>query len=294
MRETCGLLLAGGNGTRLYPLTKVVNKHLLPIYDKPMIYYSLSTLMIAGIKDVAIIVRPEDKLLFEHIFQDGEHLGMKLNYIVQERPLGIPQAYVLAKSFIDNRNVAMTLGDNIFLGQGLGEAFANLTQINGMKVFAFPVRNPQDYGVIQLEEKTKRIISIEEKPIKPKSNYVIPGIYFSDNSVVSFAEGLSPSKRGEFEIVDLINVYNSNNLLSVEFFRRGIGWMDAGSPEALYSASELVSVLQGRQGMQFGNPEEIAFRLGWINKTQLKQIAMNIENTSYSKYLLSLLLDATE
>ena len=294
MRETCGLLLAGGNGTRLYPLTKVVNKHLLPIYDKPMIYYSLSTLMIAGIKDVAIIVRPEDKMLFEHIFQDGEYLGMKINYIVQERPLGIPQAYVLAKSFIDNRNVVMTLGDNIFLGQGLGETFANLTQIKGMKVFAFPVRNPQDYGVIQLEEKTKRIISIEEKPIKPKSNYVIPGIYFSDNSVVSFAEGLNPSKRGEFEIVDLINVYNSNNLLSVEFFRRGTGWMDAGSPEALYSASELVSVLQERQGLQFGNPEEIAFRLGWINKTQLEQIAMNIGNTSYSKYLLSLLLDAAE
>lgn len=294
MRETCGLLLAGGNGTRLYPLTKVVNKHLLPIYDKPMIYYSLSTLMIAGIKDVAIIVRPEDKMLFEHIFQDGEYLGMKINYIVQERPLGIPQAYVLAKSFIDNRNVAMTLGDNIFLGQGLGETFANLTQIKGMRVFAFPVRNPQDYGVIQLEEKTKRIISIEEKPIKPKSNYVIPGIYFSDNSVVSFAEDLKPSKRGEFEIVDLINVYNSNNLLSVEFFRRGTGWMDAGSPEALYSASELVSVLQERQGMQFGNPEEIAFRLGWINKTQLEQTAINIGNTSYSKYLLSLLLDATE
>ena len=294
MRETCGLLLAGGTGTRLYPLTKVVNKHLLPIYDKPMIYYSLSTLMIAGIKNVAIIVRPEDKMLFEHIFQDGEYLGMKINYIVQERPLGIPQAYVLAKSFIDNRNVVMTLGDNIFLGQGLGETFANLTQIKGMKVFAFPVRNPQDYGVIQLEEKTKRIISIEEKPIKPKSNYVIPGIYFSDNSVVSFAEGLNPSKRGEFEIVDLINVYNSNNLLSVEFFRRGTGWMDAGSPEALYSASELVSVLQERQGLQFGNPEEIAFRLGWINKTQLEQIAMNIGNTSYSKYLLSLLLDAAE
>jgi glucose-1-phosphate thymidylyltransferase len=294
MRETCGLLLAGGNGTRLFPLTKVVNKHLLPIYDKPMIYYSLSTLMIAGIKEVAIIVRPEDKTLFERIFKDGKYLGMNINYIVQDSPLGIPQAYILAKSFIDDRNVAMTLGDNIFLGQGLGETFANLTQIKGMKVFAFPVKNPQDYGVIQFEAKTKKIISIEEKPIKPKSNYVIPGIYFSDNSVVALAESLKPSKRGEFEIVDLINIYNSNNLLSVEFFRRGTGWMDAGSPEALYSAGELVSVLQERQGMRFGSPEEIAFRLGWINKKQLEQIAINNGNTSYGKYLLSLLLDATE
>jgi len=294
MKETCGLLLAGGSGTRLYPLTKVVNKHLLPIFDKPMIYYSLSTLMIAGIRDVAIIVRPEDKLLFEHIFNDGKDLGMKINYIVQDKPLGIPQAYILAKNFINNRNVAMTLGDNIFLGQGLGETFANLTQIKGMKVFAFPVKNPQDYGVIQFEEKTKKIISIEEKPLKPKSNYVIPGIYFSDNSVVSLAESLKPSKRGEFEIADLINIYKNNNLLSVEFFRRGTGWMDAGSPEALYSASELVSVLQERQGMRFGSPEEIAFRLGWINKTQLKRIATNNGNTSYSKYLLSLLPNTTE
>lgn len=285
MKEVCGLLLAGGNGTRLNPLTNVVNKHFLPIYDKPMIYYSISTLMLAGIRDIALISRPQDQTNFHRLFGDGSDLGLKIKYIVQPEPHGIPQAYILAEKFIDSRDIVMTLGDNLFIGQGLGESLKPQKEIKGIKIFAFPVNNPQDYGVIEVDNKTGKVKSIEEKPTKPKSKYAIPGLYFSDSSVIELSKNLKPSNRNELEMVDLIKNYLERDELEVECFRRGIGWLDTGSVDSLYAANDFVALMQKRLGLRFGCPEEISFRLGWINGQQLEKNINKIGLTDYRKYL---------
>jgi glucose-1-phosphate thymidylyltransferase len=285
MKEVCGLLLAGGNGTRLSPLTNVVNKHFLPIYDKPMIYYSISTLMLTGIRDIALISRPQDQKNFHSLFGDGSDLGLNIRYIVQPEPQGIPQAYILAEKFIDSRNVVLTLGDNLFIGQGLGESLKLQKQIKGIKIFAFPVNNPHDYGVVEIDHKTGKVKSIEEKPTEPKSKYAIPGLYFSDSSVIELAKDLKPSNRNELEMVDLIKNYLERDELEVQYFRRGIGWLDTGSVESLYAANDFVALMQKRLGLRFGCPEEIAFRLGWINAQQLQKNINKIGSTDYRRYL---------
>lgn len=289
MNQICGLLLAGGNGTRLSPLTNVVNKHFLPIYDKPMIYYSISTLMLAEIRDIALISRPQDQANFHRLFGDGSDLGLNIEYIVQPEPKGIPQAYTLAEKFIGNRNVVMTLGDNLFIGQGLEEILKPKKKIKGIRIFAFPVNNPHDYGVIEFDQKTGQVISIEEKPTKPKSRYAIPGLYFSDSSIIEFSKNLNLSNRNELEMVDLIKNYLDLEILEVEYFKRGIGWLDTGSIESLYAANDFVALMQKRLGMRFGCPEEIAFRLGWISVEQLYKNINKIGSTDYRRYLESII-----
>ena len=288
MKDQCGIIMAGGNGTRLYPLTRTINKHLLPVYDKPMIYYSLSTLMLSGIRRIAIITRPVDVELFEKLLGTGENLGISITYIPQNEANGVPEGYVLGESFIGEDNVAMILGDNIFIGQGLGVTLRQALQNNGAHIFAFPVNNPQDYGVLTLDESGTNVISIVEKPDNSESNLAIPGLYFTSNDVVDYAKGLSPSKRGETEITDLLRIYQEQSKLTVTTFRRGIGWMDAGSVEALYAASELVEILQKRQGLRFSSPEEIAWRNQWITDSDLMRIANSQKGTKYSKYLTDL------
>ena len=289
MIDPCGIILAGGNGKRLSPLTRSINKHLLPVYDKPMIYYPLSTLMMAGIRDIAIITRKEDLALYSYLLGDGSAYGISLTFIAQNEANGIPEGYVLAKSFIGKRNIALILGDNILLGQGLGKNLEFSTEISGAKIFAFPVNNPQDYGVVTLDSSTGRVISLVEKPINPTSNLAIPGLYFTDNQAVEVAESLSKSARGEFEISDLLNWYLERDQLQVSSFRRGIGWMDAGSVQSLYAASELVSVLQKRQGLRFACPEEIAWGSGWISDAELEKQAFKYVGSDYGSYLMSLL-----
>ena len=286
MKDQCGIIMAGGNGTRLYPLTRTINKHLLPVYDKPMIYYSLSTLMLSGIRRIAIITRPVDVELFEKLLGTGENLGISITYIPQNEANGVPEGYVLGESFIGEDNVAMILGDNIFIGQGLGVTLRQALQNNGAHIFAFPVNNPQDYGVLTLDESGTNVISIVEKPDNSESNLAIPGLYFTSNDVVDYAKGLSPSKRGETEITDLLRIYQEQSKLTVTTFRRGIGWMDAGSVEALYAASELVEILQKRQGLRFSSPEEIAWRMGFITKAELQVLAENLRKSGYGEYLL--------
>lgn len=287
--ETCGLLLAGGNGTRLLPITQVVNKHLLPVYDKPMIFYSLSTLMLAGIRRIAIITKKEEVNLFKKLLGDGTRIGIQITYLIQKKPIGVPDAYITAEEFIGTNNVVLSLGDNIFVGQGLGVALSNALTHQGAHIFAFPVINPKDYGVVTIEPLTGKIASLVEKPQKSKSKLAVPGLYLTDNNAVEIAKTLKPSKRGELEIMDLLNFYLANDKLSVSVFRRGVGWMDAGSIDSLYTAGELVNLLQKRQGMQFANIEEIAWRNGWINNSDFKKIANSYPQTSYQKYLINLL-----
>lgn len=289
MSDTCGIILAGGNGTRLSPLTRSINKHLLPVYDKPMIYYPLSTLMMAGIRDIAIITRTKDLDLYHNLLGDGSAYGISLNYIAQDEPNGIPEAYVLAKNFIRKRNIALILGDNILLGQGLGKNLEFSTELTGAKIFAFPVNNPQDYGVVNVDPNTGRVLSLVEKPTNSNSNLAVPGLYFTDNQAIAVAESLSKSARGEFEISDVLNWYLEKNQLQVSTFRRGIGWMDAGSIQSLYAAGELVEVLQKRQGLRFACPEEIAWGSGWISDDDLENQASMYPNTEYGSYLKSLL-----
>ena len=261
--------MAGGNGTRLSPLTISVNKHLLPVYDKPMIYYPLSTLMMSGIRDIAIITRKEDRAAYERLLGSGRQIGISLTYLEQEEPKGIPQAYQISSEFIGNRNVGLILGDNIFLGQGMGNLLKKASQTLHAEIFAFPVKNPEDYGVVVLDGATNKIIKIVEKPKTRQSNLAIPGLYFTNSDVVNRSRNLKASSRGEFEITDVLNSYLSEAKLEIEIFRRGIGWMDAGSVESLYSAGELIRVLQERQGLRFGSPEEIAWRNRWISSEEL-------------------------
>lgn len=290
MVESCGIILAGGNGTRLLPLTKVINKHLLPIYDKPMIYYPLSSLMLAGVRDIAIIARPEDIKLYSQLFSNPSEFGISITLLPQEKPHGIPEAYIIAEKFINKRSVILILGDNLLLGQGLGRTLASSIVSNGAKIFAFPVKNPQDYGVVIIDEKTKKAKEIIEKPKNFISNLAVPGIYFTDSHAIELAKTLSLSARGELEIVDLLNKYLEINLLEIEVFQRGIGWMDAGSIDSLFEASELIQVLQKRQGLRINSPEEIAWRNKWITDKQLFLNAKKFSGTDYGDYLLTLLV----
>jgi len=289
MPSRCGILLAGGNGTRLFPLTKSINKHLLPVYDKPMIFYPLSTLMMAGIRDVAIVTRSIDVDLYKNLLGDGSAFGISLTYLIQDQANGIPEGYVLAKKFVGDRDIALILGDNILIGQGLGKTLEASAEKPGARIFAFPVNNPQDYGVVTLNPDSGRVIKLEEKPSNPQSNLAVPGVYFTDNRAIEIAESLQKSGRGEYEIADVLNWYLERNQLEVNTFRRGIGWMDAGSVQSLYEASELVEVLQKRQGLRFACPEEIAWGNKWISDQQLMAQSLRYPNTDYGKYLESLL-----
>ena len=281
--------MAGGNGTRLYPLTKSVNKHLLPVYDKPMVFYPLSTLMMAGIRRIAMVIREIDRRAYFDLLGDGSRFGVELTFVKQDVARGVPDAYVVCEDFIRDDDVALILGDNIFVGQGLGETLSEAKLTRGAHIFAFPVTNPEDYGVITLDPKTNRVTKIEEKPKNGKSRLAVPGLYFTDNRSIEIAKSLKPSSRGEIEISDLLQRYLSDDLLSVSIFRRGIGWMDAGSIDALYASGELISVLQRRQGLQFANLEEIAWRNGWIGDSELISAANTYPATTHQSYLLSLL-----
>ncbi len=284
-----GIILAGGSGTRLYPITKAISKQLMPIYDKPMIYYPLSVLMLAGIREILIITTPEDQNQFKRLLNSGEELGCTFSYEVQEKPNGLAQAFVIGKDFIGDDDVALILGDNIFYGAGLTDLLIESAQNkSGAIVFAYPVKDPQRYGVVEFDTENN-VLSIEEKPEKPKSNYAIPGIYFYDNSVVDIAQTLTPSNRGEYEITDLNRQYLSKKLLSVKLMKRGTAWLDTGTFDSLSDASEFVRVIEKRQGFKIGCIEEVAWRKGFVTSQQLRQIATPLHKSGYGQYLLGLI-----
>lgn len=287
MVKTKGILLAGGRGTRLAPITSVLNKHLIPIYDKPMIFYPLSTLMMCGIREIALITNPEDVDIFKKLLGDGSQIGISITYLVQEKPNGLPEAFTIAKDFLDGSKSVLILGDNLLVGQGLGTTLESHLERDGASILAFPVNNPSEYGVVEFDQNGK-VISLEEKPLNPKSHFAVPGIYFFDERAAEFASKLLPSRRGELEITDLLRMYLDNGQLHVTTVRRGTGWMDAGTTESLYAASELVRVLQNRQGYRFNVPEEIALNQGWIDKLAVAEIAENYSGTAYGNYLAEL------
>jgi glucose-1-phosphate thymidylyltransferase len=283
-----GIILAGGSGTRLYPITKAISKQLMPIYDKPMIYYPLSVLMMAGIKDVLIITTPEDNAQFQRLLQDGSDIGCSISYAVQEVPNGLAQAFVIGEQFIGKDKVALVLGDNIFYGYGLGRQLQTLNNVEGGYVFAYPVSDPERYGVVSFDENAKAI-SIEEKPIHPKSHYAVPGLYFYDNSVVEIAKNLLPSERGEYEITDVNKIYLQQNRLHVSVLDRTTAWLDTGTFDSLHDASEYVRVIEKRQGTKIGCIEEVAYRMGFISKEKLEELAHSLKKSGYGEYLLSIL-----
>ena len=286
MKGIKGIILAGGKGSRLYPLTKVISKQLLPIYDKPMIFYPLSTLIQAGIKDILIIINPYDQDLFESLLGDGNHLGIKITYEVQKKADGLAQAFLIGRKFIGSSNVVLILGDNLFHGETFENHFAKSMNKNiGATVFAYPVKNPERYGVANFDN-NGHIISIEEKPKSPKSKYAITGIYFFDNSVVNKAESVKPSSRGELEITDLIMMYLKEKTLHVEKFGSGIAWLDTGSHESLLAASSYVKIIEERQGLKLGCPEEISWRKGYISDEQLIKLSQPLLKSGYGNYLI--------
>ncbi|MBT8231070.1 MAG: glucose-1-phosphate thymidylyltransferase RfbA [Saprospiraceae bacterium] len=284
-----GIILAGGSGTRLYPITKAVSKQLMPIYDKPMIYYPLSILMLAGIREILIITTPEDSASFKRLLGDGSELGCDFQYAVQEVPNGLAQAFVIGESFIGDDSVCLILGDNIFYGSGLSGLLEESAQIKeGARIFAYPVKDPERYGVVEFDKENK-VLSLEEKPAKPKSHYAVPGLYFYDNQVVKLAKELEPSARGEYEITDLNKLYLNNQSLSVGIMQRGTAWLDTGTFDSLAAASEFIRVIEQRQDYKIGCIEEVAYRKSFINADQLREIAKPLVKSGYGEYLIRLL-----
>ncbi len=279
-----GIILAGGSGTRLYPITRGISKQLMPIYDKPMIYYPLSILMLAGIKDVLIITTPEDSVQFQRLLGDGSAVGCSFSYAVQEKPNGLAQAFVIGEEFIGNDKVALILGDNIFYGSGFSKLVQSFNDVEGAAIFAYEVLDPERYGVVEFDQNFKAV-SIEEKPTQPKSNYAVPGLYFYDNSVVEIAKNIQPSPRGEYEITDVNRVYLQQGKLNVGVMNRGVAWLDTGTFDSLSDACEFVRVIEKRQGHKIGCIEEVAFRMGFITHEQLLQQAKFYEKSGYGEYL---------
>ena len=281
-----GIILAGGAGTRLYPLTKAISKQIMPVYDKPMIYYPLSTLMLAGIREILIISTPRDLPVFEELFGTGEQLGLSFTYKIQETPRGLADAFIVGKEFIGNDNVALVLGDNIFYGQSFTKVLKAVAEREkGATIFGYYVKDPREYGVVEFDENGKAI-SIEEKPQQPKSNYAVPGLYFYDNDVIEIAENVKPSARGEIEITSVNNVYLERGDLYVETLGRGFAWLDTGSHDMLLDAADFVAAFQKRQGLYISCIEEIAYRKGYIDKEQLVKLAQPLLKTDYGKYLV--------
>lgn len=279
-----GIILAGGSGTRLYPLTIAVSKQLMPVYDKPMIYYPLSTLMLAGINQILIITTPEDQAGFKKLLGDGSQVGCKFEYVVQPSPDGLAQAFILGEEFIGKDSVALILGDNIFYGSGMGKLLQNKANPDGAVVFAYPVSDPERYGVVEFDNEFK-VKSIEEKPKEPKSNFAVPGLYFYDNEVVAIAKGMKPSSRGELEITDVNKIYLEKGKLEVGVLDRGTAWLDTGTFDSLQEAGQFIEVIEKRQGLKVGCIEEIAYRKGYINKEQLMAQADKYMKSGYGAYL---------
>ncbi len=285
-----GIILAGGTGSRLFPITQAVSKQLMPVYDKPMVYYPLSTLMMAGVREVLVITTPGDQAAFRALLGDGTRLGMRIDYAVQERPEGLAQAFLIGADFIGGESVALVLGDNIFYGAGLGTALGRLPDPDGGHVFAYHVANPQDYGVVEFDGAGK-VLSIEEKPAAPKSSYAVPGLYFYESSVVEVARGITPSARGELEITAVNEHYLHQSRLTVTVLDRGTAWLDTGTFASLRQATEFVSVVEERQGLKIGCIEEVAWRQGWLSDADLQAIAEPLAKSGYGTYLLGLLAE---
>jgi glucose-1-phosphate thymidylyltransferase len=284
-----GIILSGGKGSRLYPLTLGVSKQLLPVYDKPMVYYPLSMLMLAGIRDILVISSPDALPTFRHLLKDGSQLGLKFSFAEQIEPRGLADAFLIGRDFIADEPVSLILGDNIFFGHGLPSQLRNAAQLkHGALIFAYPVRDPERYGVVEFDSQGMAL-SIEEKPASPRSHYAVPGMYFYDSQVANLAATLKPSGRGEIEITDLNNIYLTRGELRVEVLGRGVAWLDAGTHEALLQASNFVQTVQDRQGMMISCPEEIAFRLNFIDADQLRNLALTMDTNQYGQYLLRLL-----
>lgn len=282
-----GIILAGGSGTRLYPLTKAISKQLMPIYDKPMVYYPLSTLMLSGIRDILIISTPHDLPMYKRLLGDGKQIGCNFKYIEQEKPRGLADAFIVGEKFIGGDKVALILGDNIFYGSGFGNQLEKNTDPGGGIIFAYKVTDPERYGIVEFD-KNHNAISIQEKPKKPKSSYAIPGLYFYDNDVVRIAKKVKPSDRGELEITSIHNAYLKKNKLKVRIADRGVAWLDTGTFDSMMKAAQFVQVIEERQGFKIGCIEEVAYRKGFINKKQLHKLAEGLLKSGYGKYLMEL------